>query len=245
MLEHADGGSMTEWIAKNGGFEESLSRVFISQIVIGIQFLHLKGIAHRDLKPDNLLMKGEKGVLISDFGLAIDKVSAHKGAPGSTACGTLAYMAPEIARGCEHGYSCDSWSLGVLVYEMLMGEKLFTGDQDSLNTLQLCVKVQRGEYSLDKAKNRLSNSAMEMLRHLLQIDPLNRLSAQGLENAPFFHGISFSTLRKSGTPNTENSGDKCSVNGIQSKDSIYGYNIYQTPAESDFDDDNNDQPLSF
>jgi tRNA A-37 threonylcarbamoyl transferase component Bud32 len=246
VLEHADGGSMTEWIAKNGGFEEALSRVFIAQIVIGLQFLHLKGIAHRDLKPDNLLMKGSKGVLIADFGLAVDKVNAHKGAPGSSACGSLEYMPPEVARGCEHGYSVDCWSLGVLVYEMLMGEKLFSGNSNVLTPVQLLVKVQRGEYSLRSAKTRLSKSAIDMLCHLLQSDPLNRLSAQGLENAAFFHGISFSSLRKSGTPEDEISEENTFEEvELTAKANIYEYNIYQTPATVDDDDEETEGPISF
>ena len=85
-----------------------------------------------------------------------------------------------------------------------------------------------------------------MLCHLLQSDPLNRLSAQGLENAAFFHGISFSSLRKSGTPEDEISEENTFEEvELTAKANIYEYNIYQTPATVDDDDEETEGPISF
>ena len=211
MLDYADGGNVSELISKHEGLEEAHAKQLLSQLVVGIQFLHLKGIAHRDLKPDNLLLKGSGNLLIADFGFAVAKVTAHQGASRGSSCGTLEYMAPEVARGFEHGYSVDLWSLGMIIYEMVIGKHLHS-DGELLSSLELYTRVYKGEYFLsDAAIRRLSPQCYEVITHLLRVEPLDRLSAQALEETAFFKDVNFVEVRKQGEMSSKNAFDRASM----------------------------------
>ena len=72
VLELADGGELIDYVMTNGPFEEKMSRFFFSQIIDTLQYIHSKGFAHRDLKPDNILLDSENKLRIADFGVAKD-----------------------------------------------------------------------------------------------------------------------------------------------------------------------------
>jgi len=109
---------------KSLGFEDSINIIF--QIMKGISKAHEKGIVHRDIKPDNIMITTDGIVKIVDFGLA--KLSGQSRLTRSgVSLGTVAYMSPEQARGEEVDPRTDIYSLGVVFYEMLTGELPFKG----------------------------------------------------------------------------------------------------------------------
>ena len=112
-------------------------------------------------------MKGQKGVQISDFGLAIDNVTEYDGAPAETCCGTLEYMAPEVARGENHGYAVDCWSLGAVVYEMISGVPLFLSG--TMAPLELILTIQRADYYIPN-EARISKNALKLIKSFLEKD---------------------------------------------------------------------------
>ncbi|MDQ1348171.1 MAG: eukaryotic-like serine/threonine-protein kinase [Acidobacteriota bacterium] len=171
---------------------ESLS--FALQIAQALEEAHDKGIVHRDLKPQNVKASSEEKAKVLDFGLAkaMDAASGSTSAadlarsptlmnsPTLTAVhgtqlgmilGTAAYMAPEQARGAAVDKRADIWALGVLLYEMLTGVRLFEGES-VVDTLSA---VMRQEIDLGRLPAGTPGAIRQLLRRCLERSPKNRL----------------------------------------------------------------------
>ncbi len=112
---------------------------FAIQTAQGLQAAHGKRIVHRDIKPANLMVtpQGAKQlVTIMDFGLA-QLADRSKLTQGSTALGTVSYMSPEQAQGMELDHRTDLWALGVVIYEMVTGQRAFQGHYDQAITYSI------------------------------------------------------------------------------------------------------------
>ena len=138
VMELVEGETLAERISQGPiPLEEVLG--IAKQIADALEAAHEKGITHRDLKPGNIIIKPGGGVKVLDFGLAKmggTPTAQSDNSPtltmGATQAGvilgTAAYMAPEQARGKEVDKRADIWAFGVVLYEMLTGQKLFKGD---------------------------------------------------------------------------------------------------------------------
>ena len=95
-MEYIPGGDLNEYLQKHGRMEESLVKDVTRQVLLGIKYMHERGICHRDLKPDNILVVTEDPMIvkISDFGLA--KMVRDEATFMKTFCGTMLYLAPEV-----------------------------------------------------------------------------------------------------------------------------------------------------
>ena len=176
LLEYAENGTLYSLIQEEKGFSEYKAYTYFIQIVNAVYFLHQNNIIHRDIKPENILI-GENGLLkLCDFGWAKELTVNNR----STFCGTIEYMAPEIVGSEKYDYSVDVWSLGILLYELLMGHSPFKSKKEK-NTM---IKIKLHDLVFDKNKN-LSQDCINLISGLLNMNPLNRLKLKDIFEHPF------------------------------------------------------------
>ncbi|KAJ8083942.1 mitogen-activated protein kinase kinase kinase [Marasmius tenuissimus] len=127
FLEYVPGGSVGSVLLKHGKLSEPVTISFTAQILSGLEYLHSRGILHRDLKADNILVEMGGVCKISDFG--ISKRTAESDGAGTAMQGTVYWMAPEVInpQGKSYNFKVDIWSLGCVVLEMLAGVRPWTG----------------------------------------------------------------------------------------------------------------------
>ncbi|KAJ7103609.1 MAP kinase [Mycena belliarum] len=129
FLEYVPGGSIGSCLLKHGKFDEEVTKSFTSQILAGLEYLHSKGILHRDLKSDNILVETSGICKISDFGIS-KRTDDHNDAHTAMQ-GTVFWMAPEVINTQKKGYNfkIDIWSIGCVVLEMWAGTRPWLGDE--------------------------------------------------------------------------------------------------------------------
>ena len=125
-MEYVDGGDLKDKI--QGGCSEDEALNVVENIADALHFAHHEGVIHRDVKPANILYRGDSTPLLSDFGIAKQtKIDAELTSTG-TILGSPFYMSPEQAEGHKVDGRADIYSLGIIFYEMLTGERPYPGD---------------------------------------------------------------------------------------------------------------------
>ncbi len=170
VMEYAGGGALTHLIAQKPGVEEVALRC-IRQILAGLAHLHRLGLVHRDIKPDNLLLDSAGNVKVADMGLARPLAHGQTLTMTGVPVGTPWYMSPEQVSGTEEvtGAS-DVWSAGVVLYELLRGERLFKAP----NPLLVAHQVKAQEIRLSEALYGKSPKLIAWLGCCLERQAANR-----------------------------------------------------------------------
>ncbi len=127
VMEFIDGFSLKKLIHNSGRLPLNQAITIAEMMAKGLKYAHNKGVIHRDIKPENILLSRDGVVKIADFGLTRSLDGTHLTVTG-TVMGTPAYMSPEQARGDKVDGRTDIYAWGVTLYEMLSGEKAYSGD---------------------------------------------------------------------------------------------------------------------
>uniref|UniRef100_A0A8C3H314 Serine/threonine-protein kinase N3 n=1 Tax=Corvus moneduloides TaxID=1196302 RepID=A0A8C3H314_CORMO len=189
VMEYTPGGDLMMRIHEDV-FPEHMAQFYTACVVLGLQFLHEKKIVYRDLKLDNLLLDAEGFVKIADFGLCKEGIGF--GDRTNTFCGTPEFLAPEVLTDISYTRAVDWWGLGVLIYEMLVGESPFPGDDEE----EVFDSIVNDEVRYPRF---LSTEALSIIRKLLRKCPERRLGAgekdaEEIKIQPFFKGIDWDAL---------------------------------------------------
>jgi len=173
VMELMEGGELYEEIVKRKSFTEKDASYLMKQLLEALAYLHSKGIVHRDLKLENLLITkpGSLNIKLADFGLS----KVYSGEAMQSACGTPYYVAPEILEGEGYGPLIDTWAAGVLLYVLLSGRLPFSGDTD----VDLFKAIMECDLVWKKPQfDNVSASAKDLITKLIARDPTERLSAE-------------------------------------------------------------------
>jgi serine/threonine protein kinase len=176
ITELLEGSDLLAAVLERGSYSEEDAREIIHQMLSALSFLDSKGVAHRDLKMENIVLATAAGgtrVKIIDFGLA-DQLSKGKSS-FREACGTPMYLAPEVASRVPYGTSCDVWAAGVVLFMLLSGDYPFQGNSVS----ELVKKILQAQLRFkDPVWQITSPGAMDLVKTLLTANPAERATAE-------------------------------------------------------------------
>ncbi|KAG1538088.1 hypothetical protein G6F51_009985 [Rhizopus arrhizus] len=184
VTEYVSGGDLM-WHIQRGQFSERRAKFYACEVLLALEYFHSQGIIYRDLKLDNIMLGLDGHIKMADYGLC--KENMGYGRTTGTFCGTPEFMAPEILKEQNYGRAVDWWAYGVLIYEMLLGQSPFRGeDEDEIFDAILEDDIL---YPIN-----MSSDSISICQQLLQRDPNRRLGggpddAVPIKQHPFFRGV--------------------------------------------------------
>jgi serine/threonine protein kinase len=173
VLEYIEGPTLADLM--DVGLDDSRVPGLLDQIAAGLDYAHARGIIHRDVKPGNVLMTEDGRAVLADFGLAWLLEGAHLTLTGGV-IGTPEYMAPEQASGEGIDHRADVYALGVVLYEMLVGERPFVAETPIAVLLK---HLQDPPPSILDARPDLPFGVGEVIARVLAKDPDERFASAG------------------------------------------------------------------
>ncbi|PIN09254.1 Ca2+/calmodulin-dependent protein kinase, EF-Hand protein superfamily [Handroanthus impetiginosus] len=178
VTDLCDGGDLYDRLSSGNRFSEPDAACIFKQLMVAIACCHRLGVAHRDIKPDNILFDSRGRLKLADFGSAeLFGVSEMSGVVG-----TPYYVAPEVLMGKEYNEKVDVWSAGVILYIMLAGVPPFYGDGPA----ETFEAVLRGNLRFPtKIFRSVSPEAKDLLRKMICRDVSRRVSAEQVLRHPW------------------------------------------------------------
>ncbi|XP_075948061.1 serine/threonine-protein kinase PLK1 [Anarhichas minor] len=177
VLEICRRRSLLELHKRRKAVTEPEARYYMTQLLHGVQYLHSNKVIHRDLKLGNIFLNDEMEVKIGDFGLAT-KIE-FDGERKKTLCGTPNYIAPEVLCKKGHSYEVDVWSLGCILYTLLVGKPPFETSclKETYN------RIKKNNYTIPWHINPLATS---LIKRMLHADPAQRPTIDELQADEYF-----------------------------------------------------------
>jgi serine/threonine-protein kinase SIK3 len=177
VTEVASQGDIFDYLVKNGKMSEQEACHVFAQILSAVKYCHTRGVVHRDLKVENLLLDGENQIKLADFGFS--NYYESETSLLSTWCGSPPYAAPELFEGKKYvGPKVDMWSLGVVLYVLVSGTLPFDGP----TLMDLRERVVKCQYRVPFF---VSFECQTLLKGLLVIEPEKRFNIDTVANHPW------------------------------------------------------------
>jgi hypothetical protein len=211
LLDYLPGGELLRHTQKAPGhhFNEDAAKFYIAELALALEYLRVRGIVHRDIKGDNLVLDEDGHLVLTDFGFAKNLSTGPK--KDKTCCGTLAYIAPEMLQVHRTGYGVevDWWSMGVVLFTVLTGYFPFlkTTRKETVNAIV-------NQPLQFPSKPPLTPDARDCCHKLMAKRPDQRIASLALLKAhPWFQGFNWAAcekrqLRPPFLPTTAGGGDK-------------------------------------
>lgn len=174
VLQFAARGELYRELKRKRRFPEPRAATYIRDLADALDYCHSNHVIHRDLKPENLLLSHDGTLLISDFGWSV-----HSSQRRETLCGTIDYLAPEAVMRKKHDSRVDVWSLGVLTYELILGNPPFEEETETLTYS----RIQRVDLRFPNYG--ISDDAKDFIKRLLRKNPEHRMKLKDVPNHPW------------------------------------------------------------
>ncbi|KAI9741436.1 MAG: Serine/threonine kinase [Claussenomyces sp. TS43310] len=186
VMEYISGGDLM-WHIQRGQFGTKRAQFYAAEVCLALKYFHENGVIYRDLKLDNILLTLDGHIKIGDYGLC--KEEMWYGSTTSTFCGTPEFMAPEILLDKKYGRAVDWWAFGVLIYQMLLQQSPFRGEDE--DEIYDAILADEPLYPIHMPRDSVS-----ILQKLLTREPDQRLGsgptdAQEIMSQPFFRNINW------------------------------------------------------
>lgn len=182
VLEYISGKDCSKFFKNQIPDRDQLQRI-MRQLVEAVRYCHERGIIHRDLKLENILITERGDIRLTDFGLAAIKDSDYDMLSGTM--GTIRYTAPEMIRGEGYNDSIDVWGIGVIFFTLLTGKYPF--DTSQKDKVKKVVFQRILEKTIHYSRYNLDRNAVKLLKKLLQKQPEDRIEIENILREPFFH----------------------------------------------------------
>uniref|UniRef100_A0A0N5D1I1 non-specific serine/threonine protein kinase n=1 Tax=Thelazia callipaeda TaxID=103827 RepID=A0A0N5D1I1_THECL len=206
IMTLAEKGDLQKLLRNSGGkLSLDVTRFFCSEIVVALEHMHSLGIIHRDLKPENILITVSGHILITDFGSSKildrkeDKEKSEMRRRRTSFVGTAQFVSPEVLKGESVQQACDYWALGVIIYQLLVGEHAFHDKSEYL----IYQRIVNASY---KIPHDFPESAANIVKKLLVVDVRDRLGsiesggAKSVKDQSFFTNVNWDIITETEAP---------------------------------------------
>ena len=193
IMDYLSGGDLRYHICRRSYFTEYETKFIAACIALSLNYIHEKNVIHRDLKPENLVFGADGYLHLTDFGIAMEY---HKGVGVVNASGTPGYMAPEAIINKPHDFCVDYFALGVIIYELMIGERPYQGKnrkeiKEQMFTLE--IKLDNDDLPEDWEDDNI----LDIINQLLKRQKSKRLGNKGcneIKNHPWFKCIQWEQI---------------------------------------------------